>query len=192
MKKQLVSPETPISRRTVHRGTPILLASLALAVLCTTSQAFAQSLFGRDTAASAPTATASKAVPAAPSATTLSAPVPNIEEANLAKPAAGSLFDLAAAQDGQSSSQSQALTDPIESAPKPAATKTKPAHHGLGIAMATVGTVALVAGVGAFALSEECKNPTKGTCGSIHSGGIGLMAGGGAVAATGFYFQFHR
>lgn len=187
MKSHRASPATPFCR-----SMPARMAAFAMAVLFTASQVPAQPMNDRDTTDQTQTTNSqtvtngqgNHAVPAAENtATEISAPVPNLEDATPAKPASDSMFAMDAMQDPSSSSSMTQTQKPV---------KAKAPLHGLGIAMAIVGSVVLVGGIGAFALSEQCKNPTSGECGTVHGAGIGMMAAGGGVAATGFYFQFHK
>jgi hypothetical protein len=164
----------------------------ACAALFAASQSAAQSQIARDIAG--PTRDAANDPPlvssATPADTDISAPVPRLEEASLVNPAANSLFSLA--QDGgqSSSSQSSSTSSPV----KPRAAKTKPPHRGLGIALATVGTVALAVGIASYALGgiDICSNEKSGGCKEARDAGLVLMPVGAGVAATGFYFTFRH
>jgi len=195
MKIHLHVSKAPPGRRGARRCKSILLASLACAALFAASQSVAQSRIGRDFANPA-----QDAAPATPQTNTalanpveaeISAPVPNAEEASSASPAADPFLSLA--QDGGQSSSSQSSSSTGGPA-KPPAAKTKPPHHGLGIALAVVGSVALAVGITAYALGggDFCGNVKYGGCQEARDAGLVLMPVGAGVAITGFYLQFHR
>jgi uncharacterized membrane protein len=195
MKIHLHVSKAPPCRRGARRCRSILLASLACAALFAASQSVAQSRIGRDFANPA-----QDAAPATPQTNTalanpveaeISAPVPNAEEASSASPAADPFLSLA--QDGGQSSSSQSSSSTGGPA-KPPAAKTKPPHHGLGIALAVVGSVALAVGITAYALGggDFCGNVKYGGCQEARDAGLVLMPVGAGVAITGFYLQFHR
>ncbi len=173
----------------------ILAALFACAALFGASQCAAQLRIARDidgpaldTANATPLASSASAAPAE---TDISAPVPRVEEAGLVKPTANSFFSLAL--EGGQSSSSQNLP-PADAPAKPRATKIKPPHHGLGVALAIVGTATLAVGVAAYALGEIdiCANEHSGGCEETRNAGLVLMPVGAGVAITGFYLQFHR
>jgi hypothetical protein len=167
----------------------------ACAALFAASQSAAQSQIARDIGG--PARGAANDPPllnsalAAPAETDISAPVPRLEEASLLSPAASLFFSLA--QDSGQSSSSQSSTS-IGSPAKPPAAKTKPPHHGLGVALAIVGTATLAVGIAAYALGgiDICANDHSGGCKEARDAGLVLMPVGGGVAITGFYLQFHR
>jgi hypothetical protein len=100
---------------------------------------------------------------------------------------------LALAQDGGQSSSSQNL--PSGGAPaKPPTAKTKSPHHGLGVALAIVGTAALVSGIALFATEQSIGfcSPSSHGCSEAKDAGLILMPVGAGIAITGFYLQFHR
>jgi hypothetical protein len=133
-----------------------------------------------------------KSVPPQPAATAQAQPTPEIsapvpvdqqtsEQAALANPFSDSNSSSAA---GQQSAPAQSFTAPAH--------QNGP-HHTLGKTMAIVGTIALGVGVTGYALADEhCKRYTGAICGGFHNGGIGLMAGGGALASVGFYWEFQK
>jgi len=195
MKIHLHVSKAPPGRRGARRCRSILLASLACAALFAASQSVAQSRFTRDidypAQDAAATAPQVSAAPVTPAETEVSAPVPNAEEASSASPAADPFLSLA--QDGGQSSSSQSSSSTGGPA-KPPAAKTKPPHHGLGIALAVVGSVALAVGITAYALGggDFCGNVKYGGCQEARDAGLVLMPVGAGVAITGFYLQFHR
>ncbi len=115
---------------------------------------------------------AAAALPAAPTA-------PQQDVASLTSPLPDAPFALVSRSDA---AQNNTLNTP----------SAQPKHHGLAITGAVLGTLVLLAGTGAFALSEQCKTPRNATCSAIHNGGIGMMAGGGAMAGAGYYFWFRK
>ncbi len=191
MNMQLVSSATRLRDRLSLRGVPIRLVALGVAVVFTAGQMQAQGPMFRSVDEAQPAAAAQQAVPAAQAAlsaqvgTEISAPVPNGEEANAAS---SSTIPFAALEASDNGSQSSTLTSTSTVAPA----KTKPPHRGLGIAMATVGILA--AGVGVLGLAAYSKfcGTSNGPCGEARGIGIAGLAGGGALAAGGFYLQFHR
>ncbi len=174
---------------------PIVATLFACAALLAASQSAAQTQIARDIGGpardSANELPLLNSAPAAPAETDISAPVPRLEEASLVSPAANPFFSLAL--DGGQSSSSQSATS-IGSPAKPPAAKTKPPHHGLGVAMAIVGTATLAVGIAAYALGgiDICANDNSGGCKEARDAGLVLMPVGGGVAITGFYLQFHR
>jgi hypothetical protein len=173
----------------------ILATLLACAALFAAGQTAAQSRIARDidgpaqdTANAAPLVSSASAAPAE---TDISAPVPRVEEAGLVSPAASPFLSLAL--DGAQSSSSQNLP-PTDAPAKPPAAKTKPPHHGLGVALAIVGTATLAVGIAAYALGgiDICANEHSGGCQEARDAGLILMPVGAGVAVTGFYLQFHR
>ncbi len=195
MNLHLLVYRTRPSRVNARLFKSILAASLACAALFTASQSAAQMRIARDipeparnTATATPKTSAAFATLADAG---VAAPVPNMEEASLVSPAANPFSSLE--QDSGQSSSSQ--SSPSAAAPaKPAATKTKPPHHALGIALAALGTTALALGAVAygFGRTDICANEHSGGCNEARDAGLVLMPVGGAVAVTGFYFQFHR
>jgi len=195
MKFHLHVSKDPPGRRGARRCKSILLASFACATLFAASQSVAQSRFTRDidypAQDAAATAPQVSAAPVTPAETEVSAPVPNAEEASSASPAADPFLSLA--QDGGQSSSSQSSSSTGGPA-KPPAAKTKPPHHGLGIALAVVGTAALVSGIALFATEQSIGycSPSSHGCSEAKDAGLVLMPVGAGVAITGFYLQFHR
>jgi hypothetical protein len=174
------------------------------------NQAAAQSRFDRGIADSAqdavsatPLTSAAIATPAdtdvftsvpeapVPWASVPAASVSNLEEASLVSPTANQFFSLAL-ENGQSSS-SQNLPSGVPPA-QPRAVKTKSPHHGLGVALAIVGSAALAVGVASYTLSgiDVCANDKSGGCKEARDAGLVLMPVGGGVAFTGFYLVFHH
>jgi hypothetical protein len=196
MESHLISQGTRFNSRCVSRSLPFL------AVLLFAMQLAAQNPIIQDSAdhaqVAAPVAgqlaTGSQQIadpPLAPLPTWISTPAPAQEEANLSSPRRIPFLALAAGLDSsQSSSQSAPATVPPA---KTTATGTKPAHHGLGVALAVVGTAALVAGVALYVGEQHayCNSSSTG-CNEAKDIGIALMPIGGGVAATGFYFEFHH
>jgi hypothetical protein len=126
-----------------------------------------------------------------PEAAVPGAPVLSLEEASLVSPTSNQFFSLAL--EGGQSSSSQGL--PSGGAPaQPRAVKTKSPHHGLGVALAIVGSAALAVGVAAYAISgiDICANAKSGGCKETRDAGLVLMPVGGGVAFTGFYLVFHH
>lgn len=172
-----------------------LATLLACAALFAASQSAAQSQIARDIGG--PAQDAANATPlvnsasATPAETDISAPVPRLEEASLVSPVASAFLSLA--QDGGQSSSSQSSTS-IGSPAKPPAAKTRSPHHGLGVALAIVGTATLAVGIAAYALGgiDICANEHSGGCKEARDAGLVLMPVGAGVAVTGFYFTFHR
>jgi hypothetical protein len=201
-----------------HRCTSMLATVFACAALFfasqSASQAAAQSRFdrgiadhiadsARDAVSATPTTSTALATPAdtavltsvpeapVPVPAVPGAPVSSLEEASLVSPTANMLLSLAQ-ENGQSSS-SQGL--PSGAAPaQPRAVKTKSPHHGLGVALAIVGSAALAVGVAAYAISgiDICANAKSGGCKETRDAGLVLMPVGGGVAFTGFYLVFHH
>jgi len=203
----------PRGRWDARRCTSVLATAFACAALFFASQsaskAGAQSRFDRDaadyiakpaqdTVSATPQTSAAVATPAetdllttVPEAPVPSAPVSGLEEASLVSPAPNPF--LAFAQDNGQSSSSQNL--PSDSAPtQRRAVKTKSPHHGLGVALAIVGSAALAVGVAAYAISgiDICANDKSGGCKETRDAGLVLMPVGGGVAFTGFYLVFHH
>jgi hypothetical protein len=200
-----------------RRRTSVLAMTIACAALFVASQfanqAAAQSRFDRgisdhvaapaqDALAVTPQTSAAVATPVATPADTDAltsvpeAPVPSSDEASLVSPT-GNLFLSLAQENGQSSSSQNLPPENSSSTAPPAqprAVKTKSPHHGLGVALAIVGSAALAAGVGAYAVSEIdiCANVTSGGCKEARDAGLVLMPVGGGVAFTGFYLVFHH
>ncbi len=143
----------------------------------------------RDTPNPAP-ATASQRSQGAPAgvpAAELSAPIPNVAEPTADQPFSDSLVSLSALDAGQDNS-------PGPSTPNAKPAKTKPPHHGLGVALAITGTAALVVGVALLAGSgiSLCSNERSGGCQEARTGGYVAIGVGAPVAVLGFYLQFHR
>ncbi|MGA3032141.1 MAG: hypothetical protein ABSD70_02595 [Terracidiphilus sp.] len=189
MESHLLPQAVKFNSRCVSRGA----SSLAVFLLAT--QVVAQNPIIPDSVDQAPAATGLPQIAAAPFApvpTEISAPASEQQEANLSSPQRIPFLALEAGQNtGQSSSQdAPAATTPT----KTAATGTKPPHHGLGVALAIVGTTALVAGAVLLAGEKSisvCNGSSSG-CNEARDTGIALMPIGAAVAVTGFYLQFHR
>lgn len=169
------------------------------------SQAAAQTRFERgiaDSAQDAVSAAVATPVDAGGLSSVLEAPVPgasvsSLEEANVVNPNSSQFFSLAM-ENGQSSSSQNLPSGQNSSsgaAPaQPRAVKTKSPHHGLGVALAIVGSAALAVGVASYALGgiDICANEKSGGCKEARDAGLVLMPAGGGVAITGFYLQFHR
>jgi hypothetical protein len=199
MKFYLHASKAAPRQRDAHRRKSILLAALAFAAFFVASLSAAQTRIDRDIAvlsqdsAAAPQVSAAAATPAE---IEISAPAPNVEEASLVSPAADPF--LLIAQDGGQSSSSQGSSSQSSSStsaqPKPPAAKTKSEHRGLGVALAVVGSVALAAGVVAYAFGEGdfCGNVKSGGCPEARDAGLVLMPVGGGVAVTGFYLVFRH
>ena len=121
------------------------------------------------------------------------APVPTVEEADLVAPLPIPFSALEATQAGSPSSP-ESSSQSVPPPPPPAAHKTKPPHHGLGVALAIVGSATLAVGIAAYALGgiDICANDKSGGCKEARDAGLVLMPVGGGVAVTGFYLQFHR
>jgi hypothetical protein len=200
-----------------RRRTSVLAMTIACAALFVASQfanqAAAQSRFDRgisdhvatsaqDALVATPQTRAAVATPVStPADTDLltsvpEAPVPSSDEASLVSPTANLFLSLAL--DGGQSSSSQNL--PPENSPsnapplQPRAVKTKSPHHGLGVALAVVGTAALVSGIALFAAEQSIGfcSPSSHGCSEAKDAGLVLMPVGAGVAITGFYLQFHR
>jgi hypothetical protein len=173
----------------------IVATWLAFAAVFAASQSVAQSQIARDISGpaqdSANATVLVSSASAAPAETDISAPFPRLEEASLANPAANSLFSLA--QNGGESSSSQSSPSAGGPAKRPTA-KTKPPHHGLGVALAIVGTATLAVGIAAYALGgiNICANGQSLGCREARDAGLVMMPVGAGVAATGFYFTFRR
>jgi hypothetical protein len=214
MKFHLNVSRAPRGRWDAGRCTSMLATAFACAALFFASQsaskAAAQSRFDRGIADSAqdsviatPQTSTAVATPAetdvltsVPEAPVPEAAVSGLEEASLVSPTA-SLF-LSLAQDGGQSSSSQSLPPQNSSSTAPAAqpraVKTKSPHHGLGVALAIVGSATLAVGVAAYAISgiDICANAKSGGCKETRDAGLVLMPVGGGVAFTGFYLVFHH
>lgn len=124
------------------------------------------------------------------------APVPSLELASAVSPNSSQFFSLALGN-GQSSSSQNLPPENSSSTAAPAqprAVKTKSPHHGLGVALAIVGSAALAVGVASYALSgiDICANDKSGGCKEARDAGLVLMPVGGGVAFTGFYLVFHH
>jgi hypothetical protein len=189
MKSHLLSQATKFSGRCVNRGAPFLAVFL-LAV-----QVVAQNPIVPDVAVQAQVATGSEqnaTASSAPPPIEISAPAPAEEQASLTRSQTIPFLALAAGQDGsQSSSQT---TPTATTTTRTKARNTKSSHHALGVTLAVVGVTALVAGVVLFAGEKSisiCNGSSSG-CNEARDTGIALIPIGAGVAATGFYFQFHR
>ncbi len=223
MKFHVNVSRAPRGRWDARRCGSILATVFACAALFAASQfanqASAQSRFDRgiadhstkpaqDAVAVTPQTSAAVATPAdtdvstsVPEAPVPRAPVPgasvsNLEEASLVGPTANQFFSLAL-ENGQSSSSQNLPQENSSSTAPPAqarAVKTKSPHHGLGVALAIVGSAALVVGVAAYAISgiDICANAKSGGCKETRDAGLVLMPVGGGVAFTGFYLVFHH
>ena len=137
-------------------------------------------------------------VPEAPvlEARVLGAPASSLEEASLVSPTADMFLSLAQ-ENGQSSSSQNLPPENSSSTAAPAhvrPVKTKSPHHGLGVALAIVGSTALAVGVAAYAISgiDICANAKSGGCKETRDAGLVLMPVGGAVAVTGFVLVFQH
>ncbi len=203
MESQQLSTTRRLCCKEMKRNASFLAASFGAAALLFAGQATGQTRIAGKIADQVKAATASEQIIAAPSAeqrAEISAPAPQAEEAELVKPPALSFLSMEAAQNGgesssQSATQSSSQDQPAATTSTKAATaKTNPPHRGLGIALAAVGTTALVLGVVAFTASrlDICANEHSGGCEEARDAGLILMPAGGAVAVTGFYLQFHR
>jgi hypothetical protein len=195
MRLHLILNKIRLSRGEVRLCRSILVASFACAALLFASQCAAQLRFGRDIAGpaqdAAPATAQTSPTPATPAEKEVSAPVPNVETASLVSSATDPLLSIA--QDGGQSSSSQ--SSPSTAAPaKPPVAKAKSSHHGLGIALAVVGTAALVSGIALFATEQSIGycSPSSHGCSEAKDAGLVLMPVGAGVAITGFYLQFHR
>jgi hypothetical protein len=213
MKFHIQVPRAPRDRWDAYRCTSVLATSFMCAALFfasqSASQAAAQSRFDRDGAdhIARPAQDASAAMPQTsvaietPADTDVltsvpEAPVPNLEEATLVSPTSNQFFSLALEGGQSSSSQNLPPENSSSGAPpaQPRAGKTKSPHHGLGVALAIVGSAALAVGVAAYALGgmDICANDKSGGCKEARDAGLVLMPVGGGVAVTGFYLIFHH
>lgn len=191
MEPHPISQSIQLRHKCSGHGKSAIAATLTLAALLAASPAAAQNRIFRDSAdliqpeasvqlaALSDNETASKQI---------SAPETGLEDTSLVRPQLIPFLSLEAAQDsGQSSSQTGVMT-PTSAQTK--ATKPKPPHRALGIALAVVGTTTLAVGIALDRLSDTA------VCGGGETEcrhvGIALMPVGGAVAVTGFYFTFHR
>jgi hypothetical protein len=171
-------------------GESAIAATLSLAALLMTPQLAAQNrIFGDSVDPVQPEAGLQPA-PTSHNRTGLrqiSAPDPVREDASLVRSQAIPFLALEAQDSSQSSSQSGVM-NPTPTQTK--ASRTKPPHRGLGIALAVVGTTTLAVGITLDRLSNTA------VCGAGETEcrhlGIALMPVGGAVAVTGFYLTFHR
>jgi hypothetical protein len=174
------------SRKATRSSKPILLTTLAVAAMFLTTQTWAQAQEAQPTPTSVSTPALSLELGPAPlslEATAISAPAPVSQEAKLINPFEDSHFSFASTPDYdyfQNNSNAAPAHPPAK-------------HHGLAKTAAIAGTAVLGFGVVAFALAAgHCKSYASGPCDAFHTGGIAMMAGGGAVAATGFYFWFRK
>jgi len=185
MKSHLIPQITKFNSRWASRGVPILAALLVA------TQLTAQNPVSQDSANPDRPASGSQPIAAAPSAPPpigISAPAPAQEEANLPSHEGIPFLAIAAGREiPQSSSQNAPATATST------VTKTKPAHHGLGVTLAVVGTAALVSGVALYVGEQHayCNSSSSG-CNEAKNFGLALMPIGAGVAVTGFYLQFHR
>jgi hypothetical protein len=217
MKSHLNVSRAPRGRWNARRRTSMLATAVICAALLFVSQsashAAAQSRFDRsvddhiadhivkpaqDAVNATPQTSAAVATPAdtdlltsVPEAPVPSALVSSLEEASLVSPTSNQFFSLAL--EGGQSSSSQNLP-PQDSAPAQRTVKTKSPHHGLGVALAIVGSAALAVGAASYALSgiDVCANDKSGGCKEARDAGLVLMPVGGGVAFTGFYLIFHH
>lgn len=203
MESQQLSTARRLCCKEMNRSASLLAAWFGVAALLFTGQGISQTRIADKVADQEPAVTSAEQIVAAPSAeqrAEISAPSPQVEEASLARPPALLYLSAQAPQNGGESSSQDATPSSSQDASAPktstkaAAAKTKPPHHGLGIALATIGTTALVAGVIVYAGShiDLCSNEHGGGCEEARVAGLVLMPAGGAVAFTGFYLQFHR
>ena len=188
MQLHLFSQATSPGSRMVSRGAPFM------AVFVLTAQVVAQNPVmpgsaGRLDAAISPAQTGTGSSSLQP--TDIPAPLPVREEANLTSPQRIPFLALETGQNnGQSSSQSAPAATTQNTA---TTTKTKTSHHGLGVALAVVGTTALAAGILLYVGEQHayCNSSSTG-CNEAKDAGIALMPIGAGLAVTGFYFQFHH
>ncbi len=176
MKSHPVPSSLRVSRAIRRSGFAPVPAALALALVSLAIPAPAQ------TQPAVPQANIDRAAtaPAQP-APEISAPVPVSEQASLLNPFSDSNSPLAA---DQQSAPAQSFSAPAH---------TQGPHHTLGKTMAILGLVALGGGAASYALADShCKSDKGEICGGLHNGGIGLMAGGGALASVGFYWEFQK
>jgi hypothetical protein len=188
MESHLNAKVAKFSSRCISRSVPFL------GVFLLTMQLAAQNQIIRGPADQTQLATGSQQIAAAPSAPPLpeiSAPLPAQKDANLSSPKGIPFLALAAGQDSsQSSSQNAPATVPPTQTTVP---RKKAAHHGLGVALAVIGTAALVSGVALYVGEQHayCNSSSSG-CNEAKDFGLALMPVGAGVAVTGFYLQFHR
>ncbi len=172
MKSLPVSSSSRFGQLARRCGIAFVPSALALAFAAVAVPASAQTQI-----APAQPAASAQAQPAPP----ISAPVPVAEQASLASPFSDSNSPSAA---GQQSAPAQTFSAPAH---------TQGPHHTLGKTMAILGMVALGGGAAAFTVADQhCKTDNGQICGGLHNGGIGLMAGGGALAGVGFYWEFQK
>jgi hypothetical protein len=197
-----VSSAARLNRESAGRGAVLLAAWFGIAALLFTGEGIGQTRIAGKIADQTPPVASFEQVTSTTSGeplTEISAPSAQAEEASLAKPSALLFLSAEAQNGGQSSSQSgtQSSSQDASAAAastKAAAAKIKPPHHGLGIALAALGTTALVLGAVSYSLGhiDICSNEHSGGCGEARDAGLVLMPAGAAVAITGFYLQFHR
>jgi hypothetical protein len=210
MKFHIHVPRAPRGRWDARRCISTLATVFACAALFFASQASAQSRFGRDTAGSAqdavsatPQTSTAVETPADTDGSTLvlgtsvpEAPVPSLEEASLVSTTSNQFFSLALEGGQSSSSQNLPPENSSSTAPpaQPRTVKTKSPHHGLGVALAIVGSATLAIGVAAYTLGgmDICANQKSGGCKEARDIGLVMMPVGGGVAVTGFYLVFHH
>ncbi|MGO9325723.1 MAG: hypothetical protein ACLP07_14285 [Terracidiphilus sp.] len=167
------------------RSSTVLALIFGLAAVLFATQAISQTRLNRDTES-----------PPQSAAAAISAPVPTVEEADLAASLPIPFSALAATEAGnQSSSESSSQSVPPPPPPtKPTLSKVKPPHHTLGVILALVGTTAFAAGIALYAGEQSidlCNGASHG-CNEARDAGLVLMPVGAGVAVTGFYFTFHR
>jgi hypothetical protein len=224
MKRYLSAPRALRGRWDSRRSRSMVATAFACAALFFASQAAskarAQSRFDRGIADSAQTAesatpqsSAAVAIPAdtdlltsvpeapvpgasAPVASVPGISVPGLEDASLVRPAENIFLSLAQDNGQSSSSQNLPPENSSSAAPpaQPRAVKAKSPHHGLGVALAIVGSASLAVGIAAYALSgiDICANEKSGGCKEVRDAGLVLFPVGGGVTFTGFYLIFHR
>jgi len=202
MESQHLSSTIRLWRMRAGHSTSLLAVSLGVAALLFTGRINSQTRIAVK-AADKP-GWRSGAEPTVLSDAAIQAPVPpapQVEEANIAKPPQILSLALQSPQNANQSSssasatQTSSLDQPVAAtSTKAAASRSKPPHHGLGIALATIGTTALAAGAIVYAGSkiDICSNEHSGGCQEARDAGLVLMPAGGAVAVAGFYLQFHR
>jgi hypothetical protein len=181
MKSLPVSTSSRSSRLARLCGIALVPSALVVTLAALAVPAAAQSRIDRAIAAPAQPAASTQAQ----SAPQISAPVPVAEQASLSDDSSSPFSDSNSPfADGQESAPPQTFVAPAHA---------HGPHHTLGKTMAILGMVALGGGAVSFALAEQhCKSDNGQLCGGLHNGGIGLMAGGGGLAAVGFYWEFQK
>ena len=183
--------------KSAYRRASAIVAKLSLAALLVTTQAEAQNpVLGGSASQSREGAAAQQVASGADTGLSLvPAPDPAQGEAGLPRLETDPFHSLEMAQNGgQSSSHDATQTPPATtSTAMTPAPKPRPTHHGLGVALAIVGTTALFAGVVLYEGEQHawCNSSSTG-CAEARDTGIALMPIGGAMAATGFYLVFHH